>query len=164
MRAFPRSSNDVSAVVGVLLLVVPTYFVTMSALRYDAPGLKFFGSPILILGTLAIAFAINARSIASVKLQPEKPPVLKIALSLPDMDPCGNHACVTSLGCVVHICVRGEFRATPNQISDVCRKGTGLITEDGSETRLVIGHENSLLHKEIYWGVDSAPSLTKNVQ
>jgi len=46
----------------------------------------------------------------------------------------------------------------------VCRKGTGLITEDGSETRLVIGHENSLLHKEIYWGVDSAPSLTKNVQ
>ncbi len=82
MRAFPRSSNDVSAVVGVLLLVVPTYFVTMSALRYDAPGLKFFGSPILILGTLAIALAINARSIASVKLEPEKPPVLKIALSL----------------------------------------------------------------------------------
>ena len=82
MRAFPRSSNDVSAVVGVLLLVVPTYFVTMSVLRYDAPGLKFFGSPILILGALAIAFAINARSITSVKLEPEKPPVLKIALSL----------------------------------------------------------------------------------
>ena len=82
MRAFPRPSNDVAAVVGVLPLVVPTYFVTMSALRYDAPGLKFFGSPILILGTLAIAFAINARSIASVKLEPEKPPVLRIALSL----------------------------------------------------------------------------------
>ena len=82
MRALPRSSNEVSAVVGVLLLVVPTYFVTMSALRYDAPGLKFFGSPILILGTLAITFAINARSIASVKVEPEKPPVLKIALSL----------------------------------------------------------------------------------
>ena len=39
-----------------------------------------------------------------------------------------------------------------------------LITEDCSETHFVIGHENSLLHKEIYWGVDSAPSLTKNVQ
>ena len=88
MRAFPRSSNDVSAVVGVLLLVVPTYFVTMSALRHDAPGLKFFGSPILILGTLAIAF----------------------------------------------------------------------------ETHFVIGHENSLLHRKIYFGVDSAPSPTKNVQ
>jgi len=50
MRAFLRSSNDVSAVVGVLLLVVPTYFVAMSALRYDAPGLHFFDSPILILG------------------------------------------------------------------------------------------------------------------
>ena len=82
MRAFLRSSNDVSAVVGVLLLVVPTYFVAMSALRYEAPGLRYFDSPILILGTLAFAFAVNARSILSVKLEPEKPPVLKIALSL----------------------------------------------------------------------------------
>ena len=82
MKAFPRSSHEVSAVLGVLLLMVPTYFVTMSALRYDAPGLQFFGSPILILGTLASAFAANVRSILSVKLEPEKPPVLKIALSL----------------------------------------------------------------------------------
>ena len=82
MRDGPRSSNNVSAMVGVLLLMVPTYFVTMSALRYDAPGLQFFNSPILILGTLATAFAVNARSILSVKLEQEKPPVLKIALSL----------------------------------------------------------------------------------
>jgi hypothetical protein len=82
MRTFPRSSNDASAVVGIFLLVVPSYFVAMSALRYDAPGLPLFGSPILILGTLAIALAVNARSILSVKLEPEKPPVLKIALSL----------------------------------------------------------------------------------
>src|SRR5438552_18624794 len=80
MRAFPRFSNDVSAVLGGFLLVVPIYFVAMSALRYDAPGLQFFGSPILILGTLAIAFAVNARSVLSVKVEPEKPPVLKIAL------------------------------------------------------------------------------------
>jgi len=51
MRAFLRLSNDVSAVVEFFLLVVPTYFVAMSALRYDAPGLHFFDSPILILGT-----------------------------------------------------------------------------------------------------------------
>lgn len=82
MKPFLRASNDVSAVVGVLLLLIPTYFVTMSALRYDAPGLQLFGSPILILGTLAIALAINARSVLSVKLESEKPPVLKIALSL----------------------------------------------------------------------------------
>jgi hypothetical protein len=82
MKVFARSSNDVSAVVGVLLLAVPIYFVAMSALRYDAPGLRFFASPILILGTLTIALAVNARSILSVKLEPEKPPVLKIALSL----------------------------------------------------------------------------------
>jgi len=82
MKDFSRSLNNVSAVVGVLLLMVPTYFITMSALRYDAPGLQFFNSPILILGTLAIAFALNARSVLSVKLVPEKPPVLNIALSL----------------------------------------------------------------------------------
>jgi len=82
MRDFPHSSNNVSAVVGVLLLMIPTYFVTMSALRYDAPGLRFFNNPILILGTLATAFAVNARSILSVKLEREKPPVLQIALSL----------------------------------------------------------------------------------
>src|SRR6202521_5298524 len=48
MRAFPRSSNDVSAVVGVLLLVVPTYFVSRPVLRRRAPGLKFLSSPILL--------------------------------------------------------------------------------------------------------------------
>jgi len=36
-----------------------------------------------------------------------------------------------------------------------------LITEDDPETRLVIGHENSLLHKKIYFAVDSAPRIAK---
>jgi len=53
MRDFPHSSNNVSAVVGVLLLMVPTYFVTLSALRYDAPGLRFFNNPILILEAIS---------------------------------------------------------------------------------------------------------------
>ena len=82
MKAFGQFSDRVSAVVGFVLLLIPTYFVAMSTLRYDAPGLQFFGSPILILGTLVIAFAVNARSVLSVKLVPEKPPVLNIALSL----------------------------------------------------------------------------------
>lgn len=82
MKDFSGSSSTLSAAVGVLLLIVPTYFVTMSALRYNAPGLRFFNSPVLILGTLAIAFALNARSILLLKLERENPPVLKIALSL----------------------------------------------------------------------------------
>jgi len=36
-----------------------------------------------------------------------------------------------------------------------------LITEDDRETRLVIGHENSLWHKKIYSGLDSIPPLSK---
>lgn len=82
MKTFPRLSDDVSAVVGLVLLVIPTYFVTMSALRYDAPGLGFLGSPILILATLALAVAVNSVSVLSVILEPAKPPVLRIALSL----------------------------------------------------------------------------------
>src|SRR6266403_5060201 len=35
-----------------------------------------------------------------------------------------------------------------------------LITEDDPETRFVIGHENSLCHKKIYFDTDSAPRLT----
>ena len=36
-----------------------------------------------------------------------------------------------------------------------------LITEDDPETRLLIGHENSLLHKKIYFIIDSASQLTE---
>ena len=49
---------------------------------------------------------------------------------------------------------------TTDFVFDVPRDARGLrllITEDDPETRLVIGHENSLLHKKIYFGVDSAP-------
>jgi len=35
-----------------------------------------------------------------------------------------------------------------------------LITEDDPETRFVIGHENSILHKKIYFDTDAAPRLT----
>lgn len=45
---------------------------------------------------------------------------------------------------------------------DVPKEAGGLrllITEDDPETRLIIGHENSLMHKKIYLGIDSAPPL-----
>lgn len=38
-----------------------------------------------------------------------------------------------------------------------------LITEDDPETRLIIGHENSLLHKKIYLSLNSAPSITPEI-
>ncbi len=56
---------------------------------------------------------------------------------------------------------------TTDFVFDVPKDAQGLrllITEDCPETHFVIGHENSLLHKKIYFGVDSAPSPTKNVQ
>src|SRR6266436_5113742 len=36
-----------------------------------------------------------------------------------------------------------------------------LISEDDPETHFVIGHENSLLHKKIYFAVDSVPPTAK---
>jgi hypothetical protein len=48
---------------------------------------------------------------------------------------------------------------TKELVFDVPRDATGLrllITEDDPETHLIIGHENSLLHKKIYLGLDSA--------
>ena len=38
-----------------------------------------------------------------------------------------------------------------------------LITEDDPETVLIIGHENSLLHRKIYLGLDSAPRITRGI-
>jgi hypothetical protein len=49
---------------------------------------------------------------------------------------------------------------TTDLVFDVPKNAQGLrllITEDDPETRLVIGHENSLLHKKIYLGIESAP-------
>lgn len=56
---------------------------------------------------------------------------------------------------------------TTDFVFDVPKDARGLrllITEDDPETRLVIGHENSLLHKKIYFGIELAPALTKPAQ
>src|SRR5713101_7062121 len=56
---------------------------------------------------------------------------------------------------------------TTDFVFDVAKEARGLrllITEDDPETRLVIGHENSFLHKKIYFGVDSALPLTQTAR
>jgi hypothetical protein len=47
------------------------------------------------------------------------------------------------------------------EVPDDARHLRLLITEADPETLLVIGHENSLLHKKIYLGLDSAPPIPK---
>src|SRR3989449_8734258 len=51
---------------------------------------------------------------------------------------------------------------TTEFVFDVPKDAQGLrllITEDDPETRFVIGHENSLLHKKIYFGLDPLRAL-----
>jgi hypothetical protein len=74
---------NVSAAVGAILLTVPSYFIGASALRQNAPGLSFLGSPIILLGALFVAFVLNVLSILSVNLRSDSaPPVLSVSLSL----------------------------------------------------------------------------------
>jgi hypothetical protein len=72
----------VAARLGLTLLVVPVYFISASALRQDAPGLSLLGSPIILLGSLLVAFALNALSVLSVNFHSDAPPVLNVSLSL----------------------------------------------------------------------------------
>lgn len=51
-------------------------------------------------------------------------------------------------------------------VFDVPKAASGLrllITEDDPETLLIIGHENSLFHRKIYLGLDSAPNITSKI-
>jgi hypothetical protein len=51
-------------------------------------------------------------------------------------------------------------------VFDVPKKAAGLrllITEEDPETVLIIGHENSLGHRKIYLGLDSAPRITQEI-
>ncbi len=56
---------------------------------------------------------------------------------------------------------------TKDLVFDVPKDVSGLrllISEDDPESRLIIGHENSLLHKKIYLGLDSAPNITSAIR
>jgi hypothetical protein len=51
-------------------------------------------------------------------------------------------------------------------VFDVPKQASGLrllVTEDDPETVLIIGHENSLWHRKIYLGLDSAPRITREI-
>jgi hypothetical protein len=51
-------------------------------------------------------------------------------------------------------------------VFDVPKDASGLrllITEDDPETVLIIGHENSLLHKKIFLGLRSTPNITSAI-
>jgi hypothetical protein len=53
---------------------------------------------------------------------------------------------------------------TTDLVFDAPKSARGLrllITDEDPATHLVIGHENSLLHRKIYLGIDDAPSLRK---
>ena len=73
---------ELSSRVGLVLLIIPAYFVAAAVLRQNAPALSLMGSPILLLGALFAAFALNVLSILSVNLGSERPRILSVAFLL----------------------------------------------------------------------------------
>ena len=82
MSIVPSIKPTVAARLGLTLLIVPIYFVSASVLRQNAPGLSLLASPVILLGTLLVAFTLNALSILSVDFRSDAPPVLSVSVSL----------------------------------------------------------------------------------
>ena len=82
MRIASSIKPAIAARLGIILLIVPIYFVIASVLRQNAPGLSLIGNPIVIIGALVLAFALNALPILSINLHTDSPPVLNVSLSL----------------------------------------------------------------------------------
>ena len=82
MRIVSSINPAFAARLGLVLLIVPIYFISASALRQNAPGLSLLGSPLILLTALLVAFTLNALPVLSVSLRSDAPPVLSISLSL----------------------------------------------------------------------------------
>ena len=82
MRNVSSVNPVIAARLGLTLLIIPIYFIGASTLRQDAPGLTLLGSPMILLGALLVAFALNALAILSIGFHSDAPSVLSISLSL----------------------------------------------------------------------------------
>ena len=82
MRIASAIKPATAARVGLVLLIVPVYFVSASALRLNTPGLSLIGSPFIVVGPLLLALALNALPILSINLRSDTPSVLNVSLSL----------------------------------------------------------------------------------
>jgi hypothetical protein len=71
-----------SAAAGAILLLVPCSFIGASLLKRGVPGLVLLASPIILLGTLLAAVALNGLSITSINLKTDAPSVVTVSVAL----------------------------------------------------------------------------------
>jgi hypothetical protein len=67
---------------GEVLLAGPLYCVSASLLRVDAPGLSLFGNPVILIGSLMLALALNASPVFSISVWKANPPEVNLLLAL----------------------------------------------------------------------------------
>lgn len=82
MTVFCLLKPNKSAAAGAILLSVPVLFISASVLRKDLPGLSLLGSPIILLGTILAAAALNGLSITTVNLKTDTPSVVTVSMAL----------------------------------------------------------------------------------
>jgi len=82
MNTFSVLEPNKSAAAGAILLLVPCSFIGLSVLKQDVPGLSLLGSPIILLGTLLAAVALNSLSITSINLKTDTPSVVTVSMAL----------------------------------------------------------------------------------
>lgn len=82
MTMFSVLKPNKSAAAGAILLLVPCSFIGLSLVKQDVPGLSLLGSPIIVLGTLLAAVALNSLSITSINVKTDTPSVLTVSMAL----------------------------------------------------------------------------------
>jgi hypothetical protein len=82
MTLGPKLSPKTSAVAGSFLLLLPSLFVGTPLVRRTLPGLFLVENPILLLGTLLAAIALNCLSIMSLTVKADSPSVLTVSAAL----------------------------------------------------------------------------------
>lgn len=73
---------NVSALLGLIFLALPVYFVFASLLKHNALELGPLAHPVILLGALFMALALNSLSVMSFAVKGDGTPVLGISFSL----------------------------------------------------------------------------------
>ncbi len=73
---------NVSALLGLILLALLVYFVSAPLLKHNARDLGALTHPVILLGALFAALALNSLSVMSLAVKGDGTPVLSISVSL----------------------------------------------------------------------------------
>lgn len=81
MKTSAGFDPKIAAGLGLFVLAAPAYFIAMGISRHEGPGFGFLGHPVLLLGTLGIAFVANVLCVVSLRFERAAPPQLQLSVA-----------------------------------------------------------------------------------